>query len=215
MKPSHLGRRWTVRDFKTDPVECARRLIGTTLVWDGCGGVVVETEAYAQHGDQACHTFVRTQAREFVINQPAGTIYTYLNYGVHWLFNVLTKSESGNGFVLIRALHPTLGIEAMQTRRQRQRLKDLCSGPGKLTQALGIGPESHCDNIARRPQFPVGIERKPTIDDLRGFYLPRKSADASPISIIADTRIGITKAADYPWRFLLRGSGFLSKPPTK
>ena len=133
MKPANLGRRWHVNDFQTDPVTCARRLIGTTFLWDQCGGIVVETEAYAQFGDEACHTFVRTQAREFVVNQSAGTIYTYLNYGVHWLFNVLTKSQSGNGFVLIRALEPTLGIAAMQSRRGKDRLKDLCSGPGKLT----------------------------------------------------------------------------------
>lgn len=215
MKPDHLGRRLTKRDFETDPVSCATALIGTTFVWDGCGGVVVETEAYAQHGDQACHTFVRTQAREFVITQSAGTIYTYLNYGVHWLFNVLTKSESGNGFVLIRAIEPTLGIETMQTRRGKQRLKDLCSGPGKLTQALGIGPESHRGNIAVRPRNAPVDNRDQPVNDLRGFYSTQPAADAAPISVIADKRIGITKAADYPWRFLLHGSKFLSKPPSK
>lgn len=215
MKPDHLGRRLTKRDFETDPVSCATALIGTTFVWDGCGGVVVETEAYAQHGDEACRTFVRTQAREFVITQPAGTIYTYLNYGVHWLFNVLTKSESGNGFVLIRAIEPTLGIETMQARRGRQRLKELCSGPGKLTQALGIGPESHCGNIAERQKISGPTLRQPTVDDLRGFYLTKPETDGTTFSVVADKRIGITKAADYPWRFLLGGSKFLSKPPTK
>ena len=201
MKPSRLGRRWTAKDFKTDPVTCATNLIGTTFLWDRCGGIVVETEAYAQHGDEACHTFVRTQAREFVITQPAGTIYTYLNYGVHWLFNVLTKSDTGNGFVLIRALQPTVGIEIMQERRGRERIKDLCSGPGKLTQALGIGPESHCGTIASRRQ---------ANDQVRGFFNPRK--ESPEVTVIADRRIGITKAAEYRWRFLLADNKFISKP---
>ena len=204
MKPSRLGRRWTAKDFKTDPVTCATKLIGTTFLWDGCGGIVVETEAYAQHGDEACHTFVRTQAREFVVTQPAGTIYTYLNYGVHWLFNVLTKSDTGNGFVLIRALQPTVGIETMQERRGRERIKDLCSGPGKLTQALGIGPESHCGSIAKKT---------PASKQSRGFFNPPKGS--SPVDVIPDRRIGITKAADYPWRFLLAGNKFISKPVSK
>jgi len=205
MKPSHLGRRWTAKDFKTDPVSCAKNLIGTTLLWDGCGGIIVETEAYAQFGDEACHTFVRTQAREFVIKQPAGTIYTYLNYGVHWLFNVLTKSDTGNGFVLIRALHPTIGINAMHQRRGRERIKELCSGPGKLTQALGIGPESHCTSIARR---------QPN-ESLCGIFNERSNHQSSPITVVSDKRIGITKAADYPWRFLLAGSKFVSRPLSK
>ena len=204
MKPPALGRRWNAKDFKTDPVTCATNMIGTTFLWDGCGGIVVETEAYAQHGDEACHTFVRTQAREFVVTQPAGTIYTYLNYGVHWLFNVLTKSDTGNGFVLLRALQPTVGIDAMQERRGRERIKDLCSGPGKLTQALGIGPESHCRSI---------VKRMSASDQARGFFNPSKGN--SPVDVISDRRIGITKAADYPWRFLLADNKFISKPVFK
>ena len=204
MKPSALGRRWTANDFKSDPVTCATRMIGTTFIWDGCGGIVVETEAYAQHGDEACHTFVRTQAREFVVTQPAGTIYTYLNYGVHWLFNVLTKSDTGNGFVLIRALQPIVGIEKMQQRRGREKIKDLCSGPGKLTQALGIGPESHCGSI---------VKRRPASGPARGFFDPPKGN--APVDVIADRRIGITKAADYRWRFLLADNKFISKPVHK
>lgn len=206
MKPSQLGRRWTAKDFETDPVSCATNLIGTTFLWDGCGGVVVETEAYAQYGDEACHTFVRTQARVFVEAQPAGTIYTYLNYGVHWLFNVLTKSDSGNGFVLIRALEPTIGIEAMQLRRKRARITDLCSGPGKLTQALGIGPESHCESI---------VDRRREKEKIRGFFNERSKSKRQATSVIADKRIGITKAVDYRWRFLLAENRFISKPISK
>lgn len=181
-------------------------MIGTTLLWNGCGGVIVETEAYAQFGDEACHTFVRTQARAFVIDQPAGTIYTYLNYGVHWLFNVLTKSDAGNGFVLIRALQPTIGTDTMYQRRGRDRMKDLCSGPGKLTQALAIGPESHGTSITRRTR---------PGENVCGIYHEKGSSQNPPIKVVADKRIGITKAADYPWRFLLADNKFVSKPLSK
>lgn len=206
MKPSHLGRRWTTKDFKTDPVSCAKRLIGTTLLWDGCGGTIVETEAYAQFGDEACHTFVRTQARIFVNERSAGTIYTYLNYGMHWLFNVLTKSASGNGFVLIRALEPTIGVDTMQQRRGRERIRDLCSGPGKLTQALTIGPDSHGGSIS---------QHRPASESVRGIYSEKPNRQRSPIAIVADKRVGISKAVDYPWRFLLAESPFISKPLSK
>ncbi len=189
------GRRWIATDFQKTPVDCATKLIGTEFRWNNAGGIVVETEAYAEFGDEACHTFVRNAAREFVRDKQAGTIYAYLNYGIHWLFNVLTKHESSNGFVLIRAIEPIVGIDEMKTRRNKQRLKDLCSGPGKLTQALGIGPEFHGTSIVE--------ERS---DFIHGFY------GDSNCNVVADTRIGITKAADFKWRFLLEGSPFVSKP---
>ena len=193
--PTPTGRRWDKSDFQTTPVDCATKLIGTEFRWDNTGGIVVETEAYAEFGDEACHTFVRNAAREFVRDQPPGTIYAYLNYGVHWLFNVLTKHKTSNGFVLIRAIEPTVGIETMKVRRDKQKLKDLCSGPGKLTQAMGIGPECHCDSI---------VDENPK--SLRGFF------GESSSQVVADTRIGITKAADFKWRFLLKGSPYVSKP---
>jgi len=189
------GRRWLKSDFRTTPVDCATRLIGTEFHWDGTAGIVVETEAYAEFGDEACHTFVRNAAREFVRDQSPGTIYAYLNYGVHWLFNVLTKHERSNGFVLIRAIEPTVGIEQMRARRNKQKLKDLCSGPGKLTQAMGIGPECHCGSI---------------VDDASG--VARGFFGGSSDNVISDVRIGITKAADLKWRFLLKDSPYVSKP---
>ena len=196
--PTPAGRRWNESDFCTTPVKCATKLIGTEFRWDTTGGIVVETEAYAEFGDEACHTFVRNAAREFVRDQPPGTIYAYLNYGVHWLFNVLTKHKTSNGFVLIRAIEPTVGIDEMRVRRNKQKLKDLCSGPGKLTQAMGIGPECHCDSI---------VDEDPKV--VRGFF------GESSSDVIADTRIGITKAADFKWRFLLEGSPYVSKPPSR
>ena len=87
--------------FQRDPVTCARDLLGAELRWNGCSGIVVETEAYAEHGDEACHTFSRKGARQFVEEHEAGAAYVYLNYGMYWLSNVLVKSDQGNGFVLI------------------------------------------------------------------------------------------------------------------
>src|ERR1700686_5033340 len=124
--------------FETDPLTCAHSLIGCELVWGETAGRIVETEAYAEHGDQASHTFLRRGAREFVETHLAGTLYVYLNYGVHWLLNFLVKGGSANGFVLIRALEPTEGCQLMARRRGRRRERNLCSGPGKLTQAFAM-----------------------------------------------------------------------------
>jgi DNA-3-methyladenine glycosylase len=126
-------------------------MIGCELIWNGCGGVVVETEAYSVLNDEACHTFTRPSSREFVNRMPPGTAYVYLNYGVHWLLNVLVKGGSEDGFVLIRALEPMRGIEAMTRRRNMTQLKNLCSGPGKLTRALSIDGAFH----GRNPSYPI------------------------------------------------------------
>lgn len=116
--------------FERDPATCARELIGCVFVWKGRRGVIVETEAYAAAGDAACHTWFRPSARKFVADHPPGAAYVYLNYGVHWLFNVLVKGGTAEGFVLFRAVetegHPKLG-----------------AGPGKLTKLLGIDGSAH------------------------------------------------------------------------
>jgi DNA-3-methyladenine glycosylase len=194
-------RRWGSDDFSVDPVTCAKNLLGCQLIWNGCGGEIVETEAYAEHGDQACHTFIRRQARTFVDTQPAGTIYTYLNYGVHWLFNVLTESSAGNGFVLIRALKPVYMVDAMRPRRAGRPLRELCSGPGKLTQALGIDSDSHQSSI---------------LISTRTLHLNSGIFDAAETAtecdqIISDTRIGISKSVDLRWRFLTGEKKFWSR----
>src|ERR1700726_541554 len=110
--------------FKTDPLSCAQSLVGCELIWGGTAGRIVETEAYAEHGDQASHTFLRRGAREFVETHLPGTLYVYLNYGVHWLLNFLVKGGSANGFVLIRALEPTGGCNLMTRRRGRSGGRD-------------------------------------------------------------------------------------------
>jgi DNA-3-methyladenine glycosylase len=186
--------RFLSRDFfRADPCACAAGLIGCTLVWDGAAGRVVETEAYAAEGDEACHTFARKGAREFVSRHRAGTAYVYLNYGVHWLLNVLVKGPDGDGFVLIRALEPLHGIGAMRVRRGVRGLGDLCSGPGKLSRALGVDGSHHgidlCSGSARR-------------------FLPRDM----PVAVATDVRVGISRAQGHEWRFLLDGSPFVSRP---
>src|SRR5437764_6395917 len=128
--------------FKRDPLACARELIGTELIWGECSGVVVEVEAYAAIDDEAAHTFTRPSARSFIERNKAGAAYVYFSYGAHWMLNVLVKGEA-DGFVLIRALEPMRGIELMRKRRGVDNERRLCSGPGKLTQALNITKRHH------------------------------------------------------------------------
>jgi DNA-3-methyladenine glycosylase len=177
--------------FETDPVTCAQKLVGCELVWGKTAGRIVETEAYAEHNDHASHTFLRRGTREFIEIHPAGTLYVYLNYGVHWLLNFLVKGGSANGFVLIRALEPTEGCNLMARRRGRSGERNLCSGPGKLTQAFGIDGALHGRDFFR-------------IRDAR--LLQRQRA----VTVEIDRRIGITKSVELDWRFLLAGSAFVS-----
>src|SRR5881397_1147539 len=128
--------------FQRDPLSCARELIGTELIWGECSGTVVEVEAYAAVDDEAAHTFTRPSARSFIDRNKAGAAYVYFNYGVHWMLNVLVKGDA-NGFVLIRAVEPQRGIELMKRRRGVADVRRLCSGPGKLTQALAITGRYH------------------------------------------------------------------------
>ena len=182
----------TAESFRTDPLTAARQLIGAQLLCGNCSGIVVETEAYAAVGDKAAHTFSRPSARKFVAENDAGCAYVYLNYGMYWLGNVLVKGGSGDGFVLLRALEPQKGIATMQRRRSRENPRDLCSGPGKLTIAMGIDGADHgasCVGSNSRLRF---------------------RAAPSPVEILTTTRIGITKSADLPWRFLKKGSLFVS-----
>lgn len=187
------GGRITRSFFERDPLTCAAALIGCELVWDGCSGIVVETEAYSAQDDEACHTFARKGAREFVAAHRPGAAYVYLNYGVHWLLNVLVKGPGGaEGFVLIRALEPVRGIAKMRRRRMQQNPVALCSGPGRLSEALDVRGADH------------GIDL--CAGGGRGF-LPAKR----PVVVVSDLRIGISKAAHLPWRFLLKDSPFVSR----
>jgi DNA-3-methyladenine glycosylase len=182
--------------FQRDVVTVARDLIGVELVWHGCSGIIVETEAYGVVDDEACHTASRPSAREFVRTKPPGAAYVYFNYGMYWLFNLLVKGGPRDGLILIRALEPAKGITAMKTRRAKESLRDLCSGPGKLAVALGITGADHGTPMAGKGRPPgVGL-RRPS----RG-----------PVHDVAeDIRVGISKAVDHPWRFLSRNHPHVS-----
>lgn len=183
------------RFFARDAVICARELIGMSFQWYGTEGRIVETEAYRAVGDPACHTFFRASAREFVAQKTPGTAYLYLNYGMYWLLNFLTGDTSGPGFVLIRALEPVAGLPVMRERRGGRPDRALCSGPGKLTLALGLDGRHHATDFWDDPQVAL-----------------TKPAGAAP-QVRADRRIGISRAVDYPWRFTAAGADpWLSKP---
>jgi DNA-3-methyladenine glycosylase len=179
--------------FRRDPLSCARELVGAELIWGECTGIIVEVEAYAAVNDEAAHTFTRPSTRAFIERNKPGAAYVYFNYGVHWMLNVLVKGDT-NGFVLIRALEPHRGIPLMKKRRGTDDVRKLCSGPGKLTQALGITGRDHEMDLCGDP---------------RHAFKKRATED---INIVADKRIGITRSAHLPWRFTLRGSPFLSAP---
>jgi DNA-3-methyladenine glycosylase len=166
-------------------------MLGCTLSWGETAGIIVETEAYAEHADEAAHTFVRSAARSFIHEQPPGALYIYLNYGVHWLLNFLTKAGDTRGFVLIRALQPAAGLELMRKRRRIDREKMLCSGPGKLTQALGITAQWHGKDF---------------------FSIPgaRLTSRTTRPAIAVDRRVGITKSPEFEWRFLIADSDYVS-----
>jgi DNA-3-methyladenine glycosylase len=189
VSPSPLPRSF----YHRDPLTCARDLIGCELVWNRTRGIIIETEAYTEFGDEACHTFRRPSTRKFIQDHPAGTAYVYLNYGMYWLFNVLVKSPSSNGFVLVRAIEPTSGLPLMEKRRATTLLKQLCSGPGKLGKAFGIQGSDHGTDLCASPSR---------------CLLPASKT----VAVQEDCRIGISLAQDKPWRFTLKGSTMVSVP---
>jgi DNA-3-methyladenine glycosylase len=180
--------------FERDPLVVARDLIGTELVWGRCSGLLVETEAYLTLNDEACHTFTRPSTRDFVERNRPGAVYIYFNYGVHWMLNLLVKGGERSGLILIRALEPRRGLSAMRARRGLDDILQLCSGPGKLTQALDITKRHHEMSICK---------------ESRHCLLPRA---ATGLRVMADARIGISRSKDFPWRFTLAGSPFVSRP---
>lgn len=180
--------------FARDPLVCARELIGTELIWGKCSGVIVETEAYLTLDDEACHTFTRPSTRAFVERNVAGAVYIYMNYGVHWMLNLLVKGGARSGLILIRALEPRRGLHLMKVRRGVDDVRQLCSGPGKLAQALDITKRHHEMNICADPRYSL------------------RPAEKSKMPVVADPRIGISRAKEFPWRFTLAGSPFVSVP---
>jgi DNA-3-methyladenine glycosylase len=170
----------------------ARDLVGCRLFFDGVGGTIVETESY-ERDDPACHAYIGLTDRTEILFGPPGRAYVYLSYGIHSLLNSVCEPEGEAAAVLIRALEPTAGLEAMRARRGSRPDVELCSGPGKLTEALGIGLERNGADLGHDP-----------------FLLLRPDRPAP--QVVAGPRIGITKAADRPWRFCAAGSRFASRP---
>lgn len=187
-------------DFYDRPVlEVARDLIGCTVQHRSVAGVIVETEAYHE-SEPACHAFVGLTPRTTTLFGPPGRAYVYRSYGIHAMLNAVCEPEGVGAAVLIRALLPTLGIEQMRVRRgliatRATRLEDLCSGPGKLTQALAIELSDNGKPLSSGP-LRVGA----------------RAGQWREPSLARGTRIGITRAVDLPWRFCAAGSRHVSRP---
>lgn len=178
-------------DFYSPSPMVARCLIGSTLLLDGVGGRIVETEAYDRE-DPASHSFCGPTPRNAAMFGPPGRAYVYRSYGIHWCLNLVCREEGHGAGVLIRAIEPLAGLDTMRERRGLNNAQLLCAGPGRVGQALGITREHNGLPIAA-PRFAL---------------LP---ADG-PVQVICGPRIGISKAVDQPWRFGLAGSRFLSRP---
>jgi DNA-3-methyladenine glycosylase len=166
-------------------------LIGATLLFNGVGGVIVEVEAYHQ-SDPAAHSFRGRTARNAVMFGPPGYAYVYRSYGIHWCLNFVCEAEGAASAVLIRALEPAHGLAAMRRRRGLADERLLCSGPGRLCEALGI----------TGAQYGLPLDRPP-------FAILSRT---HRVEITVGPRIGLSKAMDHPWRYGLKGSRFLSKP---
>jgi DNA-3-methyladenine glycosylase len=177
--------------FNRSVHEVAPDMIGATLLFNGVGGRIVEVEAY-HHSEPAAHSFGGQTPRNAVMFGPAGYAYVYRSYGIHWCLNFVCEPKGSASAVLIRALEPTTGLAPMRRRRGLADVRLLCSGPGRLCQALGItGADSG-----------LALDAPP-------FALYAREGAAN---VLSGPRIGITKAADLPWRYGLQGSRFLSKP---
>ncbi len=177
--------------FNRSVHEVAPDLIGATFLVDGVGGIIVELEAY-HHTEPAAHSFNGQTPRNTVMFGPPGFIYVYRSYGIHWCVNFVCEKRGSASAVLIRALEPTQGLATMRRRRKLHDERLLCSGPGKLTEALAI---THAQNGLPLDVPPIAL------------YARTEKPD-----IVTGVRIGITKAVELPWRYGLKGSKFLSRP---
>jgi DNA-3-methyladenine glycosylase len=171
--------------------DVAPELVGTELYVDGIGGMIVEVEAY-DHEDPAAHGFRGRTERNTAMFGPPGHAYVYRSYGIHWCLNFVCEDEGVASAVLIRALEPTQGMETMAARRRGAEPRLLAAGPGRLCEALAI----------TRDHDGLPLDRPP-------FELRERRGEPE---LVAGTRVGITKAADRPWRYGLAGSRFLSRP---
>jgi DNA-3-methyladenine glycosylase len=185
--PDEIHRSFFERDVRT----VARELVGATFLFRGTGGRIAEVEAY-HHSEPAAHSYNGRTARNAVMFGPAGFAYVYRSYGIHWCVNIVCEGEGSASAVLIRALEPTDGLTGMRRRRGVLEERLLCAGPGRLCEALGI-TGAHNGLALDQPPF-------------------RLLCKAEAVPIVVGRRIGISKAADLPWRYGLKGSRFLSRP---
>jgi DNA-3-methyladenine glycosylase len=186
-----MGRRLRPQDFAGSSEEVARLLIGAVLLVDGVGGSIVETEAYDGE-DPASHSYTGPTARNASMFGPPGRAYVYRSYGIHWCLNFVCREAGHGAGVLIRAIEPLHGLDRMAARRGVESPRLLCSGPGRVGQALGI--TRALDGLRLdRPPFEV------------------LAAQGAP-QVVSGPRIGISKAVEQPWRFGLAGSSFVSRP---
>jgi DNA-3-methyladenine glycosylase len=191
LRPCGVPKLLTKAFFRRSVHEVAPDLIGATLLFKGVGGRIVEVEAY-HHTDPAAHSFRGPTARNAVMFGPPGYTYVYRSYGIHWCLNLVCEPAGSASAVLIRALEPTEGLPLMRRRRGLSEVRLLCAGPGRVGQALGI-------TVAHNGM---------PLDEAPFALFARTGA----VDVIAGPRIGITKAAEKPWRYGLKGSAFLSKP---
>ncbi|WP_338767144.1 DNA-3-methyladenine glycosylase [Massilia sp. METH4] len=181
-------------DFNAPSHEVARLLIGVTVLVDGVGGRIVETEAYDRE-DPASHTYNGPTERNAAMFGPPAHAYVYRSYGIHWCLNFVCREEGHGAGVLIRAIEPLHGLDKMAARRGLDDPRLLCSGPGRVCQALGVTREHNGKSLALPP-----------------FELLPRDAAAIALPVAAGPRIGISKAMDTPWRFGVARSPYLSKP---
>jgi DNA-3-methyladenine glycosylase len=185
--PEALGRDFFDRDVR----EAARAVLGSTLLVHGVGGVIVEVEAYAPD-DPASHAYRGPTPRNAAMFGPPGHAYVYRSYGLHWCLNLVCQGLGSGAAVLVRALEPTHEVETMRMRRGAVGDRLLCAGPGRLTEALGVSG-AHDGRALDAPPFTL-------------------LAPTAPVAVASGPRIGISQAADRPWRYVVAGSDFLSRP---
>ena len=191
MQSGVLGNDLETSFFERDVVELAERLIGMQFSFEGSGGFIVETEAY-RHDDAASHSFRGKTPRNHAMFGKMGSAYLYRSYGIHWCMNIVGRPGSA---VLVRAIEPRVGIDAMCVRRNVSDIKSLCAGPGRLCQALGLDGTLNGRSVTCAP-----------------FELRTQD---TPIKVIKGKRVGISRAQDRIWRFGLSQSPYLSRPILK
>jgi DNA-3-methyladenine glycosylase len=193
-RPAHTREAHPVEFYARPVLEVARDLIGCVVEHEGLAGVIVETEAYHE-SEPACHAFVGVTQRTRMLFDEPGLAYVYRSYGIHALLNAVCEPRGIGAAVLIRALEPLAGVEEMRALRGRARERDLCSGPGKLTQALGVELEHNGTSLL---DGPIVIR-------------PGETGGTRP-PVVVGMRIGITKAVELPWRFCAADSPYVSRP---